>query len=132
MILKIQPDFQKSKALFEMAKITLQRLNETEIYKYPTNTLNDYYDVLHKLMESLTLKEGIKIRGEGAHQELIDYICKKYKFTESDHIFIQEMRDFRNRISYEGFIVNENYISVNLEKINRIIKTLYMIINTKN
>ena len=51
MIIKITPDIQKSKALIEMARITLQRLNTTDIYKYPSNTLTDYYDIIHKLIE---------------------------------------------------------------------------------
>jgi len=127
MILKIRPDIQKSKSLVEMAKITLQRLNEINLYKYPTNTLIDYYDSIHKLMEALSLKEGIKIKGEGAHQELIDYTCKKYKFNESDCSFIQEIRDFRNRIFYEGFMISEDYLKMNFERINRIIKTLEQI-----
>ena len=63
MILKIKPDNQKSKALIEVAKITLARLNEIDIYKYPTNTLTDYYDIIHKLMESLTISNGVKFKG---------------------------------------------------------------------
>jgi len=67
MIISIQPDIQKSKALVKMAKITLERLNNTKKEKYPSNTLIDYYDSVHKLMEALTLSNGIKIKGEGAH-----------------------------------------------------------------
>ncbi len=44
--------------------------------KYPSNSLIDYYDVIHKLLEVLTISTGIKIKGEGAHQELIDYVAK--------------------------------------------------------
>ena len=124
MILKIRQDKEKAKALLDMSRITLERLKETDNYKYPTNTLIDYYDSIHKLMESLLLIEGTKIKGEGAHQELIDYVYKKYNLSESSRIFLQEMRDFRNRISYEGFMVNENYIKVNIKKIEDIIKTL--------
>ena len=73
MITKIKPDKQKSESLKKLAEITLERLNKTSIEDYPSNTLLDYYDVIHKLMEALTLNEGVKIKGEGAHQELIDY-----------------------------------------------------------
>jgi hypothetical protein len=124
MILKIRPDDQKSRALVDMARVTLLRLNETNIYKYPANTLTDYYDIIHKLMESLTISKGIKFSGDGSHKELIDYVCKVYGFNESDRIFLQEMRDFRNRTSYEGFMINENYIRINLKRINHIIKKL--------
>lgn len=124
MITKIRPDKQKAESLKKMADITLQRLGEIDVLKYPSNTLNDYYDIIHKLMEALTLIEGIKIKGEGAHQELIDYIAKKYYLEEKERQFLQQMRDYRNRISYEGFLVHKNYILLNKENIKRIIKIL--------
>ena len=117
MIIKIQQDKQKAVSLKTMANTTIQRLVETETLKYPSNTLTDYYDAIHKLMEALTLIEGIKIKGEGAHQELIDYITKKY-FDEQTRQFLQQMRDYRNRISYEGFMINKNYIVSN-EKVEK-------------
>jgi len=131
MIIKISPDYQKSKALIEMAKVTLERLSKTEIYNYPTNTLTDYYDVIHKMMESLALANGVKIKGEGAHQEIIDYICKTHEFSESIRIFLQEMRDYRNRTSYEGFMVSREYIKSNLDKIKSIIADLGKLLDAR-
>ena len=125
MITKIHPDKQKSESLKKMAKITLQRLKETDIEKYPTNTLTDYYDVIHKLMEALGLVNGIKTKGEGAHQELIDYIAKQYDFDDQTRQLLQQMRTYRNRISYEGFMIHKNYINLNQEKIKNIIKKLF-------
>ena len=124
MIINIKPDMQKSESLKKMAEITLERLGKTEIEDYPSNTLLDYYDIIHKLMEALTLKEGIKIKGEAAHQELIDYIAKSQGFTEGNRQFLQQMRDYRNRISYEGFMINKNYILLNGGKILFIINKL--------
>ena len=37
---------------------------------------------------------------------------------------LQQMRDYRNRISYEGFMIHRNYISLNKEKIQNIIKSI--------
>ncbi len=125
MITKIHPDKQKSKSLRKMAEIILERLEKTDTEKYPTNTLSDYYDIIHKLMEALTLREGIKIKGEGAHQELIEYIAKLYNFDEQTREFLQQMRNYRNRISYEGFIIHKNYIRLNKKKIQNIIKNLF-------
>ena len=124
MITKIKPDPQKSASLKKMAEITLERLSKTQIEDYPSNTLVDYYDIIHKLMEALTLKAGIKIKEEGAHQELIDYISKIHNFNEQTRQFLQQMRDYRNRISYEGFMVHKNYILLNKEKITSIISFL--------
>ena len=117
MITKIKPDKQKAESLKKMAEVTLE--------KYPSNTLLDYYDVVHKLIEALTLREGIKVKGEGAHQELIDYVAKQKKIDEQMMVFLQQMRDYRNRISYEGFMINKNYIHLNKEIIKRIIKHLF-------
>ena len=125
MIKKIHPDKQKASSLKKMAEITLERLKETNMEKYPTNALTDYYDVIHKLMESLNLVRGIKIKGEGAHQELIDHISKQHNFEEQTRQFLQQMRDYRNRISYEGFNIHKNYINLNKDKINQIIKKLF-------
>ena len=124
MIRKIKQDKQKAEALKKMAEITLKRLGEINLTKYPSNTLTDYYDIIHKLMESITLAEGTKIKGEGAHQELINYITEKLRINEQNRQFLQQIRDYRNRISYEGFMVNEEYISTNQEKIKTIIKLL--------
>ena len=125
MITKIKPDKQKSESLKKMAVVTLERLGKTEIEKYPSNTLLDYYDTIHKLMEALTLKGGIKIKGEGAHQELIDYTAKHHGFDEQTRQFLQQMRDYRNRIAYEGFVVHKNFILLNREKITSIINKMF-------
>ncbi len=87
MITKVKPDKQKSESLKKMAEVTLERLDNTDMNKYPSNTLLDYYDVVHKLIEALTIREGIKVKGEGAHQELIDYVAKQKKIDEHRDYF---------------------------------------------
>ncbi|MBS3145261.1 hypothetical protein J4414_00445 [Candidatus Woesearchaeota archaeon] len=67
MITKITPDKQKSQALLKMVEITLERLEKTDKKSYPSNTLVDYYDIIHKLLEAIALKGGIKAKGEGSH-----------------------------------------------------------------
>ena len=124
MIAHIKQDNQKSEALKKMAGITLERLGKTDREKYPSNTLLDYYDAIHKLMEALTIKNGIKIKGEGAHQELIEYIAKQGNIDEQTRQFLQQMREYRNRIAYEGFMVHRNYIHLNKERIQSIIDCL--------
>jgi len=124
MILIIKPDKEKAKSLKNMAQTTIERLKETNTSKYPSNTLKDYYDVIHELMEAISLTKGIKFKGDGAHQELIEYIVKEYNFSEQERIFLQQIRDYRNRISYEGFMINENFIISNDKKIQEIIDKL--------
>ncbi|MBS3155834.1 hypothetical protein J4413_01215 [Candidatus Woesearchaeota archaeon] len=129
MIIKIRENKEKSKSLMNMAEITLERLNKTNMEEYPTNTLLDYYGIIHQLLEAIAFKWGVKARGEGAHQELIDYVSKKYKLTEQTRRFLQQLRDLRNRISYEGFMVKKDFIKSNKEKIEEIIENLLSKLN---
>lgn len=46
MITRVKPDSQKAESLKKMAEITLERLNKTDMEKYPSNTLEDYYDII--------------------------------------------------------------------------------------
>ena len=124
MMLKIRPDVDKAKALLRMAEITLQRLETTEKEKYPSNTLCDYYDSIHKIMDARALSDGIKIKGEGAHQELIEYMKKKRYIDEKTRTFLQEMREYRNRITYERFSINMAYVKQYASTIQDIIKRL--------
>ncbi len=128
MITKISPDIQKAQALKETAVITFRRLQEGDQLKYPSNTLKDYYDILHALMDALLSLEGVKVKGEGAHKETIDQVASLYKLSDSVRMFLQEMREYRNRISYEGFHVKETYISANRERIIEIMHKLLALI----
>lgn len=132
MIIKTSIDKQKAKALVKMAEITLERLKTTDKEKYPSNTLTDYYDAIHKLMEAIALLDGIKAKGEGAHQELIDYVAKKEKLDEQSRQLAQQMREYRNQISYEGFNINKNYLEGNEKKIQELILKLKKITSQKN
>lgn len=124
MIITTKIDKQMAKSLVKMAGITLERLKTTDQEKYPANTLTDYYDAIHKLMEALALLHGIKTKGEGAHQELIDYITKEEKLNEQARQLLHQMREYRNRIHYEGFDINRNYIVLNEQIINKTICAL--------
>ena len=106
MITKITPDLQKAASLRKMAEITLERLEKTDVLAYPSNSLVDLYDVIHKLMDAMALQEGIKTKGEGAHQELIDYIASIKKIDEQTRQFLQQMRDYGNI-----FIIKTHYAS---------------------
>ncbi len=124
MLTKISPDKQKAIALIKIAEITLERLEKTDKEIYPSNTLIDYYDIIHNFLESIAFKEGVKAKGDGAHRELIDYVAKQHDLSEQIRQFLQQLRDYRNRISYEGFIINRDFIATNEENIKRIIDKL--------
>ena len=63
------------------------------------------------------------------NQEIIDWICKELKLTEQTNNFLQQMRDYRNRIAYEGFTVHKNYIQLNSKEIIQLIESFISDIN---
>lgn len=124
-------DKQKALALKKMAETTLKRIKDTDIDKYASNALKDYYDVLHELMEAISSLEGVKFSGEGAHEKLINHISITYNLPEKDRIFLQDLRDLRNRISYEGLFIETDYVKNNAVRIESLIHALNDAINRK-
>lgn len=124
-------DKQKALALRKMADVTLQRIKDTDVDKYASPILKDYYDVLHELMEAITSLDGIKMSGEGAHEKLINYIVTSHGLEEMDRIFLQELRNFRNMIAYEGFFIEPDYLKRNQGKIDDIIKKLISVLDKR-
>lgn len=107
----VRPDPQKATALRQMARITIERLNTTVKTAYPSNTITDYYDALHKLLDAWALEAGTRIKGDGAHQELIEHAYANRILTVQERVVLQELREYRNRIAYEGFTVTAEYLT---------------------
>jgi len=125
---KIKVNIEKANSLLEMAKITFERLNSLDKLRYPSNTLKDYYDILHELMDSFASLKGIKFSGVNAHKELIDYVCDEI-LNIQDKIFLQNLRQFRNQISYEGFNIGTDFLKRNIKRIEESINLLIKEIN---
>lgn len=123
-IKEVTPDPEKAKSLRKMAERTLDRIEETDVKKYPTQVLKDYYNVIHCYLEAISLKEGKKVSGRGAHAELISFICDEYGLDKPSEQFLQNLRKYRNRISYEGFFTEPDYIDRNESKIKELIEVL--------
>jgi len=128
MKIKKSPDKEKAKSLLEMAKITLNRLSKMDKKAFPSNTVLDYYNILHNLMEALSSIKGIKIKGKGAHYELIKHIYSEYGLDRSSEEFLQQLRELRNRISYEGFFIDKSFIERNDPRIENIINNLIKLV----
>lgn len=60
-------------------------------------------------MSILILLDGLKVEGEGSHKQQITYL-RKNCLTEGQASTIDELRQIRNRISYDGFFVNSDYL----------------------
>ncbi|MEX2017237.1 MAG: hypothetical protein WD876_02090 [Candidatus Pacearchaeota archaeon] len=109
-MIKITPDKEKAKSIFEMIKSREQFLKEFEKKStYPTIIAENYYEIIKELCTAIALTEGYKSAGENAHKNTIDFV-KKYGFSESDIDIIQDLRVRRNKGLYEGRPVEKIYL----------------------
>jgi len=128
-VIEKTPDKEKAKSLKKMSDEILRRVDDTDREKFATQVVEDYYDVIHNLLEAIAISMGKKVKGRGAHAQLISLICDEFGIEESREEFMQSMRKYRNRISYEGFFIDDNYLERNEEKIREIIKELKRILD---
>lgn len=113
MILKVTPDFEKAKSFYNLAHESFEKLLQGSFSKYPSSSLKEYYDSLHFLLEGISSCIGSKAKGEGAHTELINLVCKKFSLSEGERHFLQTLREYRNKISYEGLTIPSDFMEDN-------------------
>ena len=103
-----------------------------DVAKFSSNVAKEYYDVIRELISVVLLLDGYKTYGEGAHKRQIEYIAANYKELNGHEIFlIDELRITRNKIAYDGFFVENNYIKRKIKDIKAITGKLRKIIKSK-
>ncbi len=131
-LIKVTPDDNKAKSILMMVETTLEMVKVIDIEKFSSNVTKEYYDILRELISILLLLDGYKTYGEGAHKKLIDYLKSNYdKFTEYEVTLIDDLRIIRNKIAYDGFFVEKNYVERKKKDILEIIDKLKDIIQQK-
>ncbi len=70
-IVEKSPDREKAKSLKKLSVKILKRIDETDKEKYTTQVVRDYYNAIHNLLEAISISMGKKVKGKGAHAELI-------------------------------------------------------------
>lgn len=131
-LIKVTPDKEKAKSMLKMIKTTIDMITYLDIVKFSSNITKEYYDVLRELMSIVLLLDGYKVYGEEAHKKTIEYIEIKYKtITEAEINLLNDLRIKRNKISYDGFFIEPEYIKNKLERIKKIIIKLEKIISLK-
>src|SRR3989338_7376678 len=129
---KITPDREKVSSLLGMVEVSLQRIQETNDQKFTTHVTRDYYEILMELMTAVLCLDGFKTEGEGAHKQLIDYLQTYYKELQDHEIaLLDDLRTIRNKIAYDGFFVEPDYLQPRKIEILIIIKKLKSLIHEK-
>lgn len=111
-LLKVYPDKEKARSILKMAKKTLEMIRTIDAGRFPSNVIKEYYDVIRELISVVMLLDGCKTYGERAHAKSIEYLGKNYKdLSQQEIVLMDELRVSRNRISYDGFFVSEEYVA---------------------
>lgn len=131
MIIKIAPDKEKANSIKKIVKTREEFLEKSDIKEYSTILAENYYEVIKELATAILLTEGLKSIGENAHKELIDNLSKYKELTQEEIFIMQDLRIKRNKSSYEGKPINQDYLSAKIEHLKKIIEKLKIILNKK-
>ena len=131
-LVKVTPNKTKAKSILKMAESTLDMIKTIDESKFQSNLAKEYYEIIRELTSAVLLLDGYKTYGEGAHRRVIEYLEKNYKqFSGYEISTIDELRVLRNRISYDGFFIQTDYIRRKKEVLEQVINKLTEIIQNR-
>ncbi len=131
-LIKVAPDKEKAKSILKMVDTTIEMIKVLDVTKFSSNVTKEYYDVIRELISVVLLLDGCKTHGEGAHKKLVEYLQSNYKeFNEYQISLIDDLRITRNKIAYDGFFVDKDYIERKINDIKEIIDKLKEIIKKR-
>ncbi len=121
-LIKITPDNEKARNLFKMVSLIEERIKEQDKNKMSSLIIADYYEIIKELITAILLIDGYKTL---SHKDLIDYLKEKYnEFNANEISILDDLRILRNRVSYEGFLIEPSYLHRNESLYKLIIKKL--------
>ena len=124
MIIKITPDKEKAKSILEMVFARKKTLEYIKKANYSTIIAENYYEIIKELLTATLLTKGKKTFGENSHKELITENKKENILNEEELILIDTLRIKRNKSSYQGKQIPENYLKNNEKRLKETIKRL--------
>lgn len=129
-ILTITPDKEKVNSILKMVEIRTERIqNTSDVEKFSSLLIEDYYELIKELTTALLNLSGYKTL---SHKILFDWLSKNYDiFTQEESEVIEDLRKTRNRIVYDGFFVKQQYLEQRITVIEKILSKLKNAIESK-
>ena len=131
MIIRVTPDIEKVKSILQLIDEREEFVSSIDHEKFSTNASENYYEIIKELANALLLLDGLKTTGEYAHKDLIDYLINYKEFSESDIVFMNDLRIKRNNSAYDGKKIDPSYLSNNRKRILELIGRLKKLIKKK-
>lgn len=110
-LIKISPDKEKARNILKMVSLIEDGIKKRDRPKMSSLIASDYYEIIKELLTALLLLDGYKTL---SHVDLIEYAKAKCSYFSSYEMSVlDELRILRNKIAYDGFLINESYLSRN-------------------
>jgi hypothetical protein len=110
-LIKITPNKERAGSILKMISLLEERIKNQDKSKMAVLIISDYYEIIKELITAVLLIDGYKTL---SHKDLIDYLEYKYpQFNANDISLLNDLRILRNRIAYEGFLIDISYLSRN-------------------
>ena len=126
---KLKPDNSRAKFLIDESQTSLEGLKERVRIigindKNANSIIKDCYDIIMELVRAKLLLKGYSSSGNYAHEAEISYL-KKQGFLFNEIFFLNELRHFRNSITYYGKILDKDYA----KKVFEFLEKIYLKLN---
>lgn|SRR3989344_9028210 len=127
-IRKTIPDKPRAQFLIEESEISLEGLKERiKIIgindKNANSVIKDCYDIIMEKTRAKLLLKGYSSSGRYAHEAEVSYL-KKLEFPDNEVLFLNELRYFRNSVTYYGKILDKEYAEKVFEFLKKIVEKL--------
>ena len=121
-ISKVEPDQDKINSILKMTKVRHRVLNYIKQDSETTSIIcENYYEIMKELLIAIMIKDGLKSKN---HECLVSYFKRKYPNYEFEISVIHYLKKIRNKISYDGFFIEEDYLEKNKLEFEHIINLL--------
>ena len=121
-IKKVKTDSEKINSIIKMCDIRLKIIEQIKIDQETSSVIaSDYYEIIKELLTALLLKNGLK---SDNHECLISFFKQNFPEYEYETKIIHQLKDVRNRVSYDGVFVKKEYIETNKLEFQHIIGLL--------
>jgi len=128
-LIKITPDKERAKNLLKMISLIEERVKIQDKAKMASLILSDYYEIIKELITAVLLIDGYKTL---SHKDLVDYVKENYKnFSQQEIAVLDNLRVLRNKIAYEGYQIENSYLSRNEPLFKTIIEKLKLILKER-
>jgi uncharacterized protein (UPF0332 family) len=125
-IRKVRVDKDKIGSILKMCSVRLKFVKKQEVDNETASIVTEgYYEIIKELLTALLLKNGLK---SDNHECLISFFKKNYSEYEYEINIIYELKNIRNRISYNGLFVEKQYLIKNKLEFEHIIKLLIKLV----